>query len=219
MNPGFDVCLHNKRLDLNVGANAPKTAQQPEAEQPASHTYVKRVMSGCNRLYKPQASFAVTTWSAYMILAVSLLHVGLLMWYLPPPKLGSAARNSVLFLTPCLLVRDLSILSRLHALIAHGAGVYALVFHATQDDTLSISFYAAAFFTVLTLILFRTQPSDSKTSSQFTQRIRDCIDILSLLALVLQIIFKSGKLVSEFALDAILIITVFLVYVSKYIPL
>lgn len=226
MKPGFDVCLHNKRLHLQIDPHTQKRVDHADPEQPPPQSYMNRIMNDCNKIYKAPTQFAVTTWSAYMIFAVILVHVGLLLWTLPPIKLGSAARTSVIILTPCILVRDLNILTRLHVLFAHGAGISALVFHPSQDESLSISFYTAAVFIAMTLILCKPRTGEPKNPttqessvSPNAHLIRDCIDVLSILALALQFVLKFTNMVSEFALDMGLITTIVLFYISKSIPL
>lgn len=218
MKPGFDVCLHNKRLDMQMSPSAQKRVERAETEQPTSRSYMRSVVTGCNRLYKSQNQISGTAWLAYTIIVITLLHVGLFIWHLPPLKMGSTVRNSAVIVMPCILAAEVSILTRLHVLIAHSAGVYAFIFHPSQDDTMSTSFYMAAFVIVLTLTICKPRPND-QAESRIKFGIRDFIHVLSIMAMVLLIILKTGQLIVEIALDSCLLVTVTLVYISSYTSL
>ena len=218
MKPGFDVCLHNKRLDNQMNPSTQKGVEKVETEQPTSRSYMRSVMTGCSRLYKSQNQISGTAWLAYMLVVTTLIHIGLLMWHLPPIGMGSAIRNSTVIVIPCILAVEVNILTRVHVMIAHTAGVYALIFHPSQDETMSTSFYVAAFVIVLTLALCKHHASD-QSDSKIRFGIRDFIHVLSIMAVVLLIILKTGQLISEIAVDFCLLVTVALVYTSSYTPL
>tara|TARA_B100001758_G_scaffold241882_1_gene249309 strand:- start:3414 stop:4094 length:681 start_codon:yes stop_codon:yes gene_type:complete len=226
MKPGFDVCLHNKRLDLQVKPTPQKIVQKPESEQPAPRMGFHSAMASCSRIYKSRSNFSGTSWLAYVIFMLSLVHVGFFLWYTPSLRIGSFTRNFAIILTPCIIAMDVNILVRLHVLMAHTAGVYALIFHPTENEVICESFYVAAFFIVFTLALCKPRTNRSKVpnapeqvESEINFKLRDFIDIMSILAIALLIILKFGSLTTEISLDVSMVTTVVLVYIASYIPL
>jgi len=224
MKSGFDVCLHNKRLDLFMGAGSATQPDKVESEVPQPKSSVRNTLNTCNRFYKPSTNHILQNWVTYLMYLTIICHVGLTVWYIPNHGLGTIIRDIALLTGPCVIIHDIHVIYRLHFLLFHLAAVYAFVFQPLEPSLLSVSFYFAALLIILTRILFKKSTPDTQSKSMSNAgssiaMIHFLIDLLSVFGIFFLIILKYSKAEWELKLDVSLLTTFTIIYVSKQLPL
>ena len=136
MKPGFDVCLHNKCLDLQMAVLPQKPEPPPAATKKEPSYYVENMC----KWGKPK-HYTVTPQHGLLLLAAC--HLLLFCVALVPFQLGVVIRNAALYLTPCALAHEFTALQRGNALMLHLAALYAVVMDPLQVQSIHIAFYVA----------------------------------------------------------------------------
>lgn len=135
MTAGFDVCLHNKRLNMLVVNN---TSSTPEQENTDTGSKVKETLP----VHKHKLAMLNLCTTYYKHLLV-LLHFGMLFKYLHPFQLGRVVHYAALIMSPCVSFLSDNAVLQFQALVLHLAAVFAVTFH-TSDTSMSLALYGAA---------------------------------------------------------------------------
>ena len=143
MKLGFDVCLHNKRLNLDMPGLAEPARVTKVVETPPAPPTTGRPVFRCS---PPVA------WKTYALNSIAACHLLLLAWKGLPVWVGSLLRDSVLIMTPCIFIRDVSQHIKLQVLLVHLTGVFVYVsdHHRQQYNNKDIS---TAFYVVAVIVL------------------------------------------------------------------
>lgn len=223
MKSGFDVCLHNKRLDMLVpsaidGSSVAKETKSSAPKHPspqATYWPSLKVQShvNCN---VPGTLIQIV---AHLVVVA---HVSLTILSFESWQLGIIVPNVVLFVGPCLFSWEWSLEVRTHILTLHLAAVYALVMDVTKTHNLSISFYLAAFVILSMQMSTPTVNMDSckpgvDMSSRIMTSIPWFIKAVTICGIALQTALKIGGMEWETGLDFCLVTTTVVAYVSSHL--
>lgn len=152
MTTGFDVCLHNKHLNMLVvnNKNGPDkdTTEEPNKIKPAAvQNYRVSIMAICSSYYKS---------------ALVVAHAVLLCAHLYPLELGAMVHYTALIMTPCVSILNPHVVYQVQALVLHLAAVYAITFDDSQVS-ISLSMYAAALIVLAIQAYFKKRHSICQT--------------------------------------------------------
>ena len=123
-------------------------------------------------------------WKTYVLNGIAVCHLLVLVWKGLPVWVGSVVRDSVLIMTPCIFIRDVSQHMKLQVMLTHLAGVfvYASDHHRQTYNTkdISVAFYVVA---VVVLVL-QINAKHTRT------RLHEIMTASACLAIVLGLIIK-----------------------------
>ena len=191
MKMGFDVCLHNKRLDLQVGGKMPPPVAEPDKAATAITVEPNAVWGHCSKWTKRYSQ--QKTWQDYTLLFVAFLHCVVLALDLLPLQLGAAVRSVCLILSPCTMTRELDVYGRGSALVLHLAAVWSLVVTPDQQQHVNGSFYVASVLILSTQVF--TRPKCSKLQLYIT--LFACLGLVATLTLKLVSALKDLELLLD----------------------
>lgn len=205
MKPGFDVCLHNKRLNLDMPGLVDASRQQVMDEpKPA-------VQSGT------KASFRCSppvTWKTHVLNAIGVVHLGLLIALGIPVWIGSLVRDTVLIVAPCAFIQDVNQWRKLQVFVLHVTGVatYAIdsINQTYRYKQISLPFYLAAIMVLLLQIYSKVVKS----------RMQECMTAFACLGILLGGIVRMVDIATHWQfLDAMLDSCFLLVFIMAYVSI
>lgn len=218
MQTGFDVCLHNKRLNMLM--TAPASKQSAMEEPPPSS--VKTSISECNKSSRHHLSEMIKSGTDLILLALIVMHIAVFIWSSPPLILGPITRKLALILTPCILIYNFSLATRMQAFALHLAGVYDVVVSNRQDAAISLPFYFSGLFIILYQISMPKMCFKGNTTEPVKTSIgmilRQCINVAALMGVILQICLKYTNPQWELGLDVCFVTIIVSIYVIKFLP-